>query len=157
MGSGSTASSDETMINLGNLNFLDWDYPAIYEGVMSPENNFIMIIQNFWMTVTSSIGYIFLIPFFERPPVPLVKPFKPLTKERGFIEDVENFSFDYNTVYVGVMSPEENMIVILQNVLMFIYSSIGYVMLLPFYQVRIRRRWECDSPLGDFLCSENDR
>ena len=34
------------------------------------------------------------------------------------------------------MSPEENMIVILQNVLMFIYSSIGYVMLLPFYQVR---------------------
>ena len=38
-------------------------------------------------------------------------------------------------VYVGVMSPEENMIVILQNVLMFIYSSIGYLMLLPFYQV----------------------
>ena len=34
------------------------------------------------------------------------------------------------------MSPEENMIVILQNVLMFIYSSIGYVMLLPFYEVR---------------------
>ena len=53
------------MINLDNLNFLDWDYPAIYEGVMSPENNFIMIIQNFWMTVTSSIGYVFLIPFFE--------------------------------------------------------------------------------------------
>ena len=49
---------------------------------------------------------------------------------------IENFSFDYDTVYVGVMSPEENMIVILQNVLMFIYSSIGYVMLLPFYQVR---------------------
>ena len=65
---------------------------------------------------------------------------------------MENFSFDYNTVYVGVMSPEENMIVILQNVLMFIYSSIGYVMLLPFYQVRNRRRWECDRPLGDFLC-----
>ena len=38
------------------------------------------------------------------------------------------------------MSPEENMIVILQNVLMFIYSSIGYVMLLPFYQVRNIRR-----------------
>ena len=53
------------MINLDNLNFVNWDYPAIYEGVMSPENNFIMIIQNFWMTVTSSIGYIFLIPFFE--------------------------------------------------------------------------------------------
>ena len=53
------------MINLGNLNFLDWDYPAIYEGIMSPENNFIMIIQNFWMTVTSSIGYVFLIPFFQ--------------------------------------------------------------------------------------------
>ena len=53
------------MINLDNLNFVNWDYPAIYEGVMSPENNFIMIIQNFWMTVTSSIGYIFLIPFFK--------------------------------------------------------------------------------------------
>ena len=52
------------------------------------------------------------------------------------LSDVENFSFDYDTVYVGVMSPEENMIVILQNVLMFIYSSIGYVMLLPFYEVR---------------------
>ena len=57
--------SNGTMINLDNLNFLNWDYPAIYEGVMSPENNFIMIIQNFWMTVTSSIGYIFLIPFFQ--------------------------------------------------------------------------------------------
>lgn len=57
--------------------------------------------------------------------------------ERSFLlSDIENFSFDYDTVYVGVMSPEENMIVILQNVLMFIYSSIGYVMLLPFYQVR---------------------
>ena len=56
------------------------------------------------------------------------------------LSDVENFSFDYDTVYVGVMSPEENMIVILQNVLMFIYSSIGYVMLLPFYQVRNVRR-----------------
>ena len=53
------------MINFGNLNFLEWDYPAIYEGIMSPENNFIMIIQNFWMTVTSSIGYVFLIPFFQ--------------------------------------------------------------------------------------------
>ena len=57
--------TSETMINLDNLNFVHWDYPAIYEGIMSPENNFIMIIQNFWMTVTSSIGYIFLIPFFQ--------------------------------------------------------------------------------------------
>ena len=32
---------------------------------MSPENNFIMIIQNLWMTITSSIGYIALIPFYQ--------------------------------------------------------------------------------------------
>ena len=35
------------------------------QGVMSPENNFIMIIQNLWMTITSSIGYIALIPFYQ--------------------------------------------------------------------------------------------
>ena len=52
-------------INWSNLNFLEWDYPAIYEGVMSPENNFIMIIQNIWLTITSSIGYLFLIPFYN--------------------------------------------------------------------------------------------
>ena len=37
--------------------------------------------------------------------------------------------------YVGVMSPEENMIVIIQNILLFISSSIGYLLLVPFYQV----------------------
>ena len=37
--------------------------------------------------------------------------------------------------YVGVMSPEENMIVIIQNILLFISSSIGYLLLLPFYRV----------------------
>ena len=51
--------------DLNNLNFLEWDYPAIYEGVMSPENNVIMIVQNLWMTITSSIGYLALTPFYQ--------------------------------------------------------------------------------------------
>ena len=68
-------------INLSNFNFNNWDYLAIYEvklllsdvfselsfdhqGIFLPENNAIVLIQNFWLTVTSSIGYLFLIPFY---------------------------------------------------------------------------------------------
>ena len=67
--------------DLNNFNFMEWDYLAIYEvkvinpemyllasilcqGIFLPENNAIVLIQNFWLTVTSSIGYLFLIPFY---------------------------------------------------------------------------------------------
>ena len=46
-----------------------------------------------------------------------------------------DYDFDTSVTYVGVMSPEENMIVIIQNILLFISSSIGYLLLVPFYQV----------------------
>ena len=36
----------------------------ISQGIFQPENNAIVLIQNFWLTVTSSIGYLFLIPFY---------------------------------------------------------------------------------------------
>ena len=32
---------------------------------MKPENNMIAIIQNLWLTITSSIGYALLTPFYE--------------------------------------------------------------------------------------------
>ena len=49
--------------------------------------------------------------------------------------DCLDYDFDTSVTYVGVMSPEENMIVIIQNILLFISSSIGYLLLVPFYQV----------------------
>ena len=36
------------------------------------------------------------------------------------------------------MSPEENMIVIVQNVLLWVYSTIGYLTILPFYKVNVK-------------------
>ena len=37
----------------------------IYEGLFSPENNIIVIIQNFYVWVVSSIGFLLLIPFYQ--------------------------------------------------------------------------------------------
>ena len=39
----------------------------IYEGLFSPENNLIVIIQNFYVWVVSSIGFLLLIPFYQVP------------------------------------------------------------------------------------------
>ena len=52
------------------------------------------------------------------------------------ILELLGYEVDSDVTYVGVMSPEENMIVIFQNILLWIYSSIGYLTLLPFYQVK---------------------
>ena len=48
-----------------------------------------------------------------------------------------NYDFDVDTTYVGVFSPEENMIVIGQNILLWFYSTIGYLTLFPFYLVNV--------------------
>ena len=41
------------------------DTSAIYEGVMSPENIIVGIIQNFIAFLTSSIGWAFILPFYK--------------------------------------------------------------------------------------------
>jgi len=43
------------------------DTQAIYEGLFSPENNIIVIIQNFYVWLVSSIGFLLLIPFYQAP------------------------------------------------------------------------------------------
>jgi len=53
----------------------------IYEGLFSPENNLIVIIQNFYVWVVSSIGFLLLIPFYQ-----------PTTgAARGFGDDYTNY------------------------------------------------------------------
>ena len=41
------------------------DSAAIYEGLLSPENNFIVIVQNFYVWLISSIGLWALTPFYQ--------------------------------------------------------------------------------------------
>ena len=41
------------------------DSAAIYEGLLSPENNFIVIVQNFYVWLVSSIGLWALTPFYQ--------------------------------------------------------------------------------------------
>ena len=41
------------------------DSTLIYEGIFSPENNLIVIIQNFYVWAVSSLGLLALIPFYQ--------------------------------------------------------------------------------------------
>lgn len=41
------------------------DSTLIYEGIFSPENNLIVIIQNFYVWAVSSFGLLLLIPFYQ--------------------------------------------------------------------------------------------
>ena len=41
------------------------DSTLIYEGLFSPENNLIVIIQNFYVWAVSSLGLLALIPFYQ--------------------------------------------------------------------------------------------
>ena len=50
------------------FNFAAVDSSLIYEGLFSPENNLIVIIQNFYVWVTSSIGLLLLVPFYTVSP-----------------------------------------------------------------------------------------
>merc|ERR1712062_642916 len=53
----------------------------IYTGLMSTENQVIVIVQNFYAWVTSSIGFLLLIPFYQ-----------PRDTGRGFsVEDYDSF------------------------------------------------------------------
>ena len=51
-----------------SFNFAAVDSSLIYEGLFSPENNLIVIIQNFYVWVTSSIGLLLLVPFYTVRP-----------------------------------------------------------------------------------------
>ena len=48
-----------------NLLFTAIDTSLIYEGLFLPENNLIVIIQNFYVWAVSSLGLLALIPFYQ--------------------------------------------------------------------------------------------
>ena len=74
-----------------------------------------------------------------------------------YLSDLVNYEYDWQVVYVGVMSPEENMIVICQNILLWFYSTIGYLLLLPFYQVNIHHSCSMNRKIDKlFIFLEND-
>ena len=50
---------------LSDFTNLGLDHVEIYEGLFSVENQVIVIVQNFYAWVTSSIGFLLLIPFYQ--------------------------------------------------------------------------------------------
>ena len=48
-----------------NILFSAIDTSLIYEGLFLPENNLIVIIQNFYVWAVSSLGLLALIPFYQ--------------------------------------------------------------------------------------------
>ena len=54
-----------TNYNSPRLGTAALDMTAIYEGVMQPENIIVGVIQNFINFLTSTIGWVFILPFYQ--------------------------------------------------------------------------------------------
>merc|ERR1711894_34470 len=67
------------------------DSTLIYEGIFSPENNLIVIIQNFYVWAVSSLGLLALIPFYQGPPATTTTILKELEQGRSFDGDYDYY------------------------------------------------------------------